>query len=77
VVWRRGVRRRTRSCKKTGFLSHLYIKVIFLPRQARDKHRKTQKKPDLSKDIVGCLGWALCVAEGRAVSAVHSVVILL
>ena len=32
--------------KKTGFLSHLYIKVILLPRQARDKHREsTQKKP--------------------------------
>jgi hypothetical protein len=35
--------------KKTGFLSHLYLKVIFLPRQARDKHRKTQKKPVLSQ----------------------------
>eukprot|EP01046_Picozoa_sp_COSAG06_P044422 COSAG06_NODE_5982_length_3170_cov_1755.745360_5_plen_62_part_00 len=32
------------SCKKTGFLSHLCIKVIFLPRQARDKHRETSKK---------------------------------
>ena len=30
--------------KKTGFLSHLYIKVIFLPRQARDKHRENSKK---------------------------------
>ena len=28
--------------KKTDFLSHLYIKVIFLPRQARDKHREKQ-----------------------------------
>jgi hypothetical protein len=26
--------------EKTGFLSHLYIKIIFLPRQARDKHRE-------------------------------------
>jgi hypothetical protein len=33
-----------RSGKKTGFLSHLYIKVIFLPRQARDKHRENSKK---------------------------------
>jgi hypothetical protein len=33
-----------------GFLSHLYLKVMFLPRQARDKHREsTQKKPVLSK----------------------------
>ena len=30
--------------KKTGFLRHLYIKVIFLPRQARDKHRENSKK---------------------------------
>jgi hypothetical protein len=37
-------------------LSHLYIKVIFLPRQARDKHREsTQKKLVLSK-------WLACVA---------------
>jgi hypothetical protein len=35
---------------KTGFLSHLYIKCIILPRQARDKHREsTQKKPVFSK----------------------------
>ena len=26
--------------RKTAFLSHLYIKTIVLPRQARDKHRK-------------------------------------
>jgi hypothetical protein len=29
---------------ETGFLSHLYITVIFLPRQARDKHRENSKK---------------------------------
>eukprot|EP01046_Picozoa_sp_COSAG06_P013623 COSAG06_NODE_828_length_12054_cov_67.028440_11_plen_361_part_00 len=29
---------------KTVFLSHLYIKTIFLPRQARDKHKKSSKK---------------------------------
>ena len=28
--------------RKQHFLSHLYIKVIFLPRQARDKHREKQ-----------------------------------
>ena len=28
--------------KKTGFLSHLYTKAFFLPRQARDKHREKQ-----------------------------------
>jgi hypothetical protein len=26
------------------FLSHLYIKTIILPRQARDKHRENSKK---------------------------------
>eukprot|EP01046_Picozoa_sp_COSAG06_P036393 COSAG06_NODE_4008_length_4666_cov_3.913072_6_plen_102_part_00 len=30
--------------KKTVFLSHLYIKMLILPRQARDKHRKALKK---------------------------------
>jgi hypothetical protein len=32
---------RTLQClQKTAFLSHLYIKTIILPRQARDKHRE-------------------------------------
>jgi hypothetical protein len=35
--------------KKRAFLSHLYIKMMFLPRQARGKHRETSKKPVLSK----------------------------
>jgi ABC-type multidrug transport system ATPase subunit len=30
--------------RKTGFFRHLYIKVIFLPRQARDKRRENSKK---------------------------------
>ena len=30
--------------RKRHFLRHLYIKVIFLPRQARDKHRENSKK---------------------------------
>ena len=30
--------------EKTGFLRHLYIKVMILPRQARDKHRENSKK---------------------------------
>jgi hypothetical protein len=30
--------------KKTGFLSHLYLKMMILPRQARDKHRENSKK---------------------------------
>jgi hypothetical protein len=35
----------THDGAKNGiFLSHLYIQCIFLPRQARDKHRETQKR---------------------------------
>jgi hypothetical protein len=29
---------------ETHFLSHLYIKINILPRQARDKHRENSKK---------------------------------
>jgi hypothetical protein len=32
------------SCEKRHFLSHLYIKTMILPRQARDKHRENSKK---------------------------------
>jgi nitrate reductase alpha subunit len=39
-------------CEKRAFCAIFNIKVIFLPRQARDKHREsTQKKPVLSKDV--------------------------
>ena len=31
-------------CEKTALLSHLCIKTIILPRQARDKHRENSKK---------------------------------
>ena len=30
--------------EQTAFLSHSYIKTIFLPRQARDKHRESSQK---------------------------------
>jgi hypothetical protein len=32
------------QARKRHFLSHLYIKCIILPRQARDKHRENSKK---------------------------------
>ena len=32
------------SARKRHFLSHLHIKCIILPRQARDKHRENSKK---------------------------------
>jgi hypothetical protein len=31
---------------KRSFFSHLYIKMIILPRQARDKHRESTQKKD-------------------------------
>jgi hypothetical protein len=37
--------------RKRHFLSHLYIKCIILPRQARDKHRKNSKKVPFSRSI--------------------------
>jgi hypothetical protein len=30
--------------RKRHFLSHLYIKINILPRQARDKHRENSKQ---------------------------------
>jgi hypothetical protein len=37
--------------KKTGFLSHLYIKTIILPRQARDKHRENSKTDAIFRTV--------------------------
>eukprot|EP01046_Picozoa_sp_COSAG06_P006650 COSAG06_NODE_314_length_17706_cov_366.601940_9_plen_81_part_00 len=37
-----------RLCTQSVFLRHLYIKMIILPRQARDKHRKNSKKSAVS-----------------------------
>jgi hypothetical protein len=36
------------SARKRHFLSHLYIKCIILPRQARDEHRENSKKVPFS-----------------------------
>jgi hypothetical protein len=45
------------SGKKTVFWSHLYIKTIFLPRQARDKHRENSKKVRFSESGPSLAGW--------------------
>jgi hypothetical protein len=37
--------------RKTAFLSHLYIKTIILPRQARDKHRENSKKDAVFRTV--------------------------
>eukprot|EP01046_Picozoa_sp_COSAG06_P018512 COSAG06_NODE_1291_length_9980_cov_166.860237_2_plen_87_part_00 len=43
---------------KTVFLSHLHINAIFLPRQARDKHRKNSKTDRFSQGLTAQLQWA-------------------
>ena len=39
----------TYQARKRHFLRHLYIKIIILPRQARDKHRENSKKRAFSQ----------------------------
>ena len=46
--------------RKRVFLSHLYIKMLFLPRQARDKHKKSSKK-----DAFSLAGDEVCSRQGR------------
>eukprot|EP01046_Picozoa_sp_COSAG06_P031807 COSAG06_NODE_3130_length_5807_cov_14.069727_2_plen_117_part_00 len=43
--------------KKTAFLSHLYIKMMILPRQARDNHRENSKKVPFSRSVVTSRRW--------------------
>ena len=50
--------------RKRSFLSHLYIKTIILPRQARDKHRENSKK-----DAV--FGTGMIQLPGSAGQALH------
>jgi arylsulfatase A-like enzyme len=38
------------GARKRHFLSHLFIKCIILPRQARDKHRENSKKVPFSQE---------------------------
>ena len=51
-------------CEKRHFLSHLYIKCIFLPRQARDKHRENSKKSGVFRRSFtlspGEMDWTIC-----------------
>jgi hypothetical protein len=41
------------QARNRHFLSHLYIKCIILPRQARDKHRENSKKCRFPSDLHG------------------------
>jgi hypothetical protein len=57
--------------RKTYFLRHLYIKTIFLPRQARDKPRENSKKyVSLGRDPWYCVdgkgGHGLCTPDTPA-----------
>jgi hypothetical protein len=54
--------------EKTGFLSHLYIKVVILPRQARDKHRESSKKARFVADHVNWDRY-LSLIQGRTAFA--------
>eukprot|EP01046_Picozoa_sp_COSAG06_P052805 COSAG06_NODE_8964_length_2022_cov_449.856994_3_plen_144_part_00 len=45
---------------KTAFLSHLCIKTIILPRQARDKHRETPKKMPFFAPAAVQARWSFC-----------------
>jgi len=44
--------------EKTVFLSHLYIKMMILPRQARDKHRENSKKARLLAEVQDLSCWS-------------------
>eukprot|EP01046_Picozoa_sp_COSAG06_P057580 COSAG06_NODE_11271_length_1534_cov_49.620209_1_plen_231_part_00 len=46
----------TAHLRKTAFLSHLYIKTIILPRQARDKHRENSKKDAVFRTALAAAG---------------------
>jgi hypothetical protein len=49
--------------EKTGFFRHLYMKMMILPRQARDKHRENSKKRPFFADgiVTGSLSLAITV----------------
>ena len=49
--------------RETDFLSHFYFKTIFLPRQARDKHRENSKKERFSQ--VGDTDWGDLLAAAH------------
>jgi hypothetical protein len=50
--------------RKRHFLSHLYIKINILPRQARDKHKENSKKVPFSQ---GSAAAAAAAAAGGGI----------
>ena len=61
-----------RQVRKRHFLSTFYIKVIILPRQARDKHRKNSKKVPFSSSASSSKpqvpDYSLCWTGGEALT---------
>jgi hypothetical protein len=55
----------THVARKRHFLSHLYIKCIILPRQARDEHRKNSKKVPFS--LSGWHGATIYTGRDRSI----------
>jgi hypothetical protein len=53
------------QARNRHFLSHLYIKCIILPRQARDKHRENSKKVPFS--LAGPSRWHAAACSGTFV----------
>jgi hypothetical protein len=51
------------TARKRHFLRHLYIKIIILPRQARDKHRENSKKVPFSQGEVALDPRAMMAGE--------------
>jgi hypothetical protein len=48
-----------KQVRKRHFLSHLYIKINILPRQARDEHRENSKKVPFSlRELIDSASWA-------------------
>jgi len=58
------------TARKRHFLSHLYIKCIILPRQARDKHRENSKKSGVFSQgpRFACIDQAFKAANGSFVN---------
>ena len=56
--------------RKTAFLSHLYIKTIILPRQARDKHRENSKKDAVFRTAAALARYFVVSSAGLPSSSV-------
>jgi hypothetical protein len=72
------VKKALTQARKRHFLSHLYIKCIILPRQARDKHRENSKKvpfslSDASHRVGAHLNWTAHTHTRSTRSTQHAI----